>query len=165
MGSTTRNSITYVDRDLSLGGNSTGYGILVVTGTLTMSGNFSWYGLVLVVGDGDMQFNGGGNGQIVGMMIDANIWNNHTSQNLAPQPGFADIRMERRRRQRHPVRSLLEHRPDDGCTFYADKLEAAQDPELPHSSLLADGISHGINGLNGLNPLIPFNPWLIMRSV
>ncbi len=70
----------------SLDGNGTGYGILVVTGTLTMSGNFTWYGLVLVVGDGNMQFNGGGNGQIQGMMVDANIWDNHTSPKPSAQP-------------------------------------------------------------------------------
>src|SRR5205807_2044441 len=57
-------------------------GILVVTGTLTMDGNFTWYGLVLVIGDGNMQFSGGGNGQIVGMMLDAKIWDNYTSKTL-----------------------------------------------------------------------------------
>jgi hypothetical protein len=70
---TNRNSITYVDGDLTLNGNGTGSGILVVTGTLTMSGNFTWYGTVFVVGQGDMQFNGGGNGQILGMLWDAKI--------------------------------------------------------------------------------------------
>jgi hypothetical protein len=67
------NSITYVDGDLTLNGNGTGYGVLVVTGTLTMSGNFTWKGTVFVVGQGNMQFNGGGNGQILGMLWDAKI--------------------------------------------------------------------------------------------
>ena len=84
---TTKPSVTYVDGNLTLNGNGTGQGILVVTGTLTMSGNFTWYGLVLVVGDGNMQFNGGGNGQIQGMMVDARIWDNHTAQNLLPSIG------------------------------------------------------------------------------
>jgi hypothetical protein len=79
---TNRQSITYVDGDLTLSGNGTGYGILVVTGTLTMSGNFTWFGTVFVVGDGNMQFNGGGNGAIVGMLWDAKIWDNRTNKNL-----------------------------------------------------------------------------------
>jgi len=79
--------IDYVDGDLTLSGNSTGYGILVVTGALTMSGNFTWYGLVFVVGDGVMDFSGGGSGKIVGMMLDAKIWDNHTSKNLLSSMG------------------------------------------------------------------------------
>jgi hypothetical protein len=84
---TTKNSITYVDGDLTLNGNGTGQGILVVTGTLTMSGNFSWYGMVFVVGDGNMQMNGGGNGNIYGMLWDAKIWDNRTNKNLLPDMG------------------------------------------------------------------------------
>ncbi len=80
--STTNSSITYVDGDLNLGGNSTGRGILVVTGTLTMHGNFSWYGLMLVVGDGKYEGSGGGNGDIKGMLLVAKIWDNYTDQNL-----------------------------------------------------------------------------------
>jgi len=76
-----RTVIDYVDGDLTLNGNGTGYGILVVRGTLTMDGNFTWYGLVLVVGDGVMHFNGGGNGQIVGMLVDAKIWDSYTTKN------------------------------------------------------------------------------------
>src|SRR5439155_1082931 len=72
--------IDYVDGDLTLNGNGTGYGILVVRGTLTMDGNFTWYGLVLVVGDGVMRFNGGGNGKIVGMLVDAKIWDSYTTK-------------------------------------------------------------------------------------
>jgi len=73
--------IDYVEGDLTLNGNATGYGTLVVTGTLTMDGNFTWYGLVLVIGDGVMNFNGGGNGQIVGQLIDAKIWDSYTAKN------------------------------------------------------------------------------------
>ena len=72
--------IDYVEGDLTLNGNATGYGTLVVTGTLTMSGNFTWYGLVLVIGDGHMEFNGGGNGQIIGQLIDAKIWDSYTTK-------------------------------------------------------------------------------------
>src|SRR5438876_1552408 len=72
--------IDYVEGDLTLNGNATGYGTLVVTGTLTMSGNFTWNGMVLVIGDGHMEFNGGGNGQIIGQLIDAKIWDSYTTK-------------------------------------------------------------------------------------
>jgi hypothetical protein len=86
---TTKPSITFVDGNLTLNGNGTGYGILIVTGTLTMSGNFSWYGLVLVVGDGNIQMNGGGNGAIVGMVVDAKIWDaSHNPLPTLGQPTF-----------------------------------------------------------------------------
>jgi len=80
--STTNSSITYVDGDLTLNGNGTGRGILVVTGTLTMSGNFSWYGIVFVVGDGNLQMNGGGNGQIFGSLWVAKTWDSYTTKNI-----------------------------------------------------------------------------------
>jgi hypothetical protein len=82
---TTVTSATYVDGDLTLNGNGTGYGILVVTGTLTMDGNFTWKGLMLIAGDGNVQMNGGGNGQILGSIVDAKIWD--ASHNLLPNMG------------------------------------------------------------------------------
>jgi len=63
---TTTSSVTYVDGNLNLSGNPTGYGVLVVTGTLTFSGNFTWNGIVLVVGQGQVVHNGGGNGTFNG---------------------------------------------------------------------------------------------------
>jgi Tfp pilus assembly protein PilX len=50
--------VVYVNGDLTLTGNGTGYGILVVTGTLTVKGNVQWNGLVLVVGNGNLQMDG-----------------------------------------------------------------------------------------------------------
>jgi Tfp pilus assembly protein PilX len=56
--------IVFVNGDLSLSGNTVGYGILVVTGSLTASGTVGWNGIVLVVGqgnflaDGTTQWNG-----------------------------------------------------------------------------------------------------------
>ena len=44
--------IIYVNGDLTLSGNFTGYGILVVTGTFTAKGSTQWNGLVFVVGKG-----------------------------------------------------------------------------------------------------------------
>jgi Tfp pilus assembly protein PilX len=45
--------IIYVNGDLTLSGNFTGYGILVVTGTFTAKGNNTWNGLIFVVGTGN----------------------------------------------------------------------------------------------------------------
>jgi hypothetical protein len=47
-----------VNGDLSLSGNTVGYGILVVTGTFTASGTVGWNGIVLVVGQGNFQADG-----------------------------------------------------------------------------------------------------------
>jgi hypothetical protein len=91
MGTSGAPIVDYVDGDLTLSGNSTGYGILVVTGTLHFSGNFTWYGLVLVVGDGIADMNGGGNGQIVGSMYVAKIWDSYTTKNLLTDLGSPSI--------------------------------------------------------------------------
>jgi hypothetical protein len=61
--------IIYVNGDLTLSGNVTGYGILVVTGTFTASGNVGWNGVVLVVGQGNFQGNGGGNNSYNGAIV------------------------------------------------------------------------------------------------
>jgi Tfp pilus assembly protein PilX len=45
--------IIYVNGDLTLSGNFTGYGILVVTGTFTAKGSNTWNGLIFVVGTGN----------------------------------------------------------------------------------------------------------------
>jgi Tfp pilus assembly protein PilX len=45
--------IIYVNGDLTLSGNFTGYGILVVTGTFTAKGSNTWNGLIFVVGSGN----------------------------------------------------------------------------------------------------------------
>ena len=50
--------IIYVNGDLTLTGNTSGYGILAVTGDLTIKGNVSWNGLILVIGKGDFQTSG-----------------------------------------------------------------------------------------------------------
>ena len=64
--------IIYVNGDLTISGNTTGYGILAVTGTLTVSGNVGWNGIVLVVGKGNLASNGGGNNQYNGSVLVAN---------------------------------------------------------------------------------------------
>lgn len=84
--------ITVVNGDLSLSGATSGSGILLVTGTLTLSGNFSYNGLILVIGSGVLNANGGGNGQMNGAIVVANIGNssystNPTDSNLLGQLG------------------------------------------------------------------------------
>jgi hypothetical protein len=91
LGTSTSPIVDYVDGDLTLSGNNTGYGILVVTGTLHFSGNFSWYGLVLVVGDGVADFSGGGNGNIVGSVLIAKIWDSYTTKNLLASLGSPTV--------------------------------------------------------------------------
>jgi hypothetical protein len=61
--------IIYVNGDLSLNGNVTGYGILVVTGTFSPGGNVGWKGIVLVVGKGNLVGNGGGNNEYDGAVL------------------------------------------------------------------------------------------------
>jgi PilX N-terminal len=73
LGTSANPLVTVVQGDLSLNGATHGYGILLVEGTLTMSGNFSWDGTILVIGAGNLQANGGGNGQINGGVLVANI--------------------------------------------------------------------------------------------
>jgi hypothetical protein len=68
-GTATQPEIIYVDGDLNLNGNVTGYGILVVTGTFTPGGNVGWNGIVLVVGKGNLVGNGGGNNQYNGAVL------------------------------------------------------------------------------------------------
>ena len=62
--------IIYVNGDLTISGNTQGYGILVVTGTLTVSGTVGWNGIVLVVGKG--VFNTSGTNQYNGAVVVAN---------------------------------------------------------------------------------------------
>jgi hypothetical protein len=79
--------INYVNGDLTVNGNHSGYGTLVVTGKLTFGGNFNWHGPVLVVGDGVVEFTGGGTGKIIGTLLAAKIWDNYTDQNLLESNG------------------------------------------------------------------------------
>src|SRR5262245_5600848 len=45
-GAANRWAYNYIDGDLTINGNPSGYGVLVVTGRLAMGGNFSWHGTV-----------------------------------------------------------------------------------------------------------------------
>ncbi len=68
-GSPSNPVINFVNGDLTLSGNITGYGILVVTGTYTSSGTVGWRGPVLVVGQGRMVVSGGGNNEYDGAVL------------------------------------------------------------------------------------------------
>ena len=71
---------TFVDGDATL---SSGAGMLVVTGKLTMIGNTNFKGVILVLGEGNLERNGGGNGEILGGITIASF--NRTSGGfLAP---------------------------------------------------------------------------------
>src|SRR6185436_3872378 len=54
---------TFVDGNATL---TSGSGFLVVTGKLTMRGNTDFKGIILVLGQGELERNGGGNGDILG---------------------------------------------------------------------------------------------------
>lgn len=68
-------TITYVEGDLDLQGDITGYGILVVTGKYSAGGTVGWKGIVLVVGEGIMAVEGGGKNQYDGAVLLANTRN------------------------------------------------------------------------------------------
>jgi len=87
LGSAASPAVIYVDGNLNLSGNPSGYGILVVTGTLRMTGNFQWHGIVMVVGDGKVEYGGGGNPEIDGTVFVAKIWDNFTDKNLLAANG------------------------------------------------------------------------------
>ena len=61
--------IIAVNGDLTLTGNTTGYGTLLVTGTFSPGGHVGWNGIVLVIGKGIVTGNGGGNNQYTGGII------------------------------------------------------------------------------------------------
>ena len=69
VGSLASPQIIYVNGDLTLSGNVTGYGILVVTGNFQADGKVGWNGLVLIVGKGSFSQNGGGSGAYNGAVF------------------------------------------------------------------------------------------------
>jgi len=71
-GSSTINTVTFVEGDLTLG-PGTGQGFLWVTGELTLRGNSTWIGVIFVVGSGEFDRNGGGNGSTWGSTLVADV--------------------------------------------------------------------------------------------
>lgn len=74
-GSVANPQVTVVDGDLTFGPGS-GAGILLVTGKLTLNGDFTFNGSIYVIGKGQVVATGGGNGQITGAVVVANIADN-----------------------------------------------------------------------------------------
>jgi hypothetical protein len=78
LGSADHPAITFVNGDMTISGNTDGYGVLVVSGTLNFTGSSTFYGLVLVIGQGAMTESGGGSNNFVGSVFLANT-NNHAA--------------------------------------------------------------------------------------
>jgi len=78
--SLTAGQFTFVDGNATL---TSGAGLLVVTGKLTLRGNADFRGVILVLGQGELEREGGGNGDILGGITIAKF--NRTSGDfLAP---------------------------------------------------------------------------------
>lgn len=80
-GSASSPAFTFVDGDCVLDG---GAGLLIVTGNLELNGNPSFDGLILVLGGGNLNRDGGGNGNIYGAITVAKFDQNGTGGFLAP---------------------------------------------------------------------------------
>lgn len=80
-GSSTSPAFTFVDGNCVLDG---GAGLLIVTGNLELNGNPSFDGLILVLGGGNLNRNGGGNGNIYGAITVAKFDQNGTGGFMAP---------------------------------------------------------------------------------
>jgi hypothetical protein len=75
LGTSNNPMVTVIQGNYNLGNNS-GAGLLLVTGTLTFSGNPNWNGIILVIGQGAINTgSGGGNGQLNGGILVANLYN------------------------------------------------------------------------------------------
>ncbi len=64
LGTPSSPQIVVIDGNFSMGGNTSGAGLLVVTGTLSWNGTPSYQGQIFLIGDGSMSVAGGGNGGI-----------------------------------------------------------------------------------------------------
>ncbi len=61
--------ITYVNGDVQLTGQASGYGVMIVNGDLSMSGNFTFYGILIVYGKSEVETKTTGNAGIYGASI------------------------------------------------------------------------------------------------
>lgn len=68
IGSAADYRVVVVNGDVDFGPGD-GYGILLVRGVVTLGGGFSWNGLILAIGQGEIHWNGGGNGVVRGGMF------------------------------------------------------------------------------------------------
>jgi hypothetical protein len=84
-GSATSPVFTFVNGNCTLDG---GAGLLIVTGDLTLSGNPSFDGVILVLGNGNVNRNGGGNGNILGSIYIASFARSWPSSENAQAHNF-----------------------------------------------------------------------------
>ena len=77
LGSDSAPKFTFIDGDLTLGGNDTGAGLMIVTGTITQGGNSSFHGVVLALGNGIINRNG--TPGALGAILVANLQHNYDS--------------------------------------------------------------------------------------
>jgi Tfp pilus assembly protein PilX len=89
LGSAANPQVTVVNGDLSMSGNSTGYGLLVVTGNLSLGGTMGWRGVILVIGQGNFSYSGGGNSEFDGAIFVAKTRN--ASGNLLSTLGVPSV--------------------------------------------------------------------------
>lgn len=115
-GTTDNPAMSYVDGDCTLDG---GAGLLIVTGKLTMNGNPNFDGLILVLGAGEVERNGGGNGDLHGAMMIARFDVGGAGGFLAPKfvthgGGSSEFRYDSRALEAartlsgHPILGLYE---------------------------------------------------------
>jgi hypothetical protein len=69
LGNDTVPLITYCAGDCTIGGGSSGAGLLIVRGKLDFNANFSYRGLILVMGKGDFDMSGGSVGILGGLLV------------------------------------------------------------------------------------------------
>ena len=65
--------IVFIDDDYDVSGNFTGAGLLLVTGLFEFDGKADWQGVLLAIGQGDFVRKGGGNGNVLGGAVVANV--------------------------------------------------------------------------------------------
>lgn len=69
LGTASNPKITYINGDVQLSGNASGYGVMIVNGDLKMSGNFTFYGILIVYGQSQVTTMTTGNAGIFGSSI------------------------------------------------------------------------------------------------
>ena len=65
--------VVFIEGDYDISGMFTGAGLLFVTGTFTFDGKADWTGAIFVVGEGLYVRSGGGNGDMLGGVVVANV--------------------------------------------------------------------------------------------
>jgi hypothetical protein len=88
-GTVSDQQIIFVNGNLTLSGNTTGYGVLAVNGTLTVSGNVNWNGVIFVIGQGI--FSTSGTPQYNGAIVVAKTLDSLGNLLLTPGPGVASF--------------------------------------------------------------------------